>query len=105
MQIWKLEKFILESGLYGTEENVNAAWVGDSKAKFISSALFPSYESMCSVYPWLRGNKALLPIAWAERGTKALLHRRENIKTQFNRATKTGKDSENLKQLVDELEL
>lgn len=100
-----LEDFILESGLYGTEENNNAARVGNSKAKFITSALFPSYESMCSVYQWLKGNKALLPIAWAERGTKALLHRRENIKSEFSRARKANKAPVELNQLFKELEI
>lgn len=101
----ELEDFILDAGLYGTEENVNAAWVGDSKAKFISSALFPSYESMCSVYPWLRGNKALLPIAWAERGTKAIIYRKNNIKTQFGRFIKTNKSKDELGLLYKELDI
>ena len=97
----KLEKFILESGLYGTEENTNAARVGDSKAKFITSALFPSYESMCSVYPWLSSNKVLLPVAWVKRWIKAFLFRRKNVFLQLKRVRSTNSTYKDLDEIIN----
>lgn len=101
-----LEDFVLESGLYGTEENANAAWVKGNKEKFIASAIFPPYESMCSLFPWLRGKKILLPIAWIIKIIRAILFKRKNVKAQFSRYKNYDNNQyKKVERILKELEL
>lgn len=82
----KLADYILSGGVFGTEENAAALSVKNGRVSFLIKTSFPIYEDMCSMFPWLKKRKILLPLAWAVRGCRALLYRRKNVIGQLKRA-------------------
>lgn len=83
MLLKRLGKFILSGGIFGKSENANNLRTSCGKNRFLVQSLFPSYRSMKSLYPWLKGKPILLPFAWVLRGSKSLVYRRNNIKSVF----------------------
>ncbi|WP_407382376.1 nucleotidyltransferase family protein [Ruminococcus sp.] len=80
----KLADFIMAGGVFGDHENAAALAVEEGRARRFFKVCFPNYESMKSMYPWLKGKRALLPYAWVLRGVGAVRHRKNNIQAQIN---------------------
>ncbi len=80
----KLADFIMAGGVFGDSENAAALAVEEGRARRFFKVCFPNYESMKSMYPWLKGKRALLPYAWVLRGVGAVRHRKNNIQAQIN---------------------
>lgn len=80
----RLASYIFSGGTFGNTENANALAVSrGGKFGFFMRTCFPSYENMVSMFPWLKGKKILLPLAWIIRAFRSLLHRKDNIKSQM----------------------
>lgn len=65
----KFEEYILNGGVYGNVDN-RLAIKSSSNASRIKTAfpcVFPSFESMCILFPQLEGKKLLLPFYYARR--------------------------------------
>ena len=65
----KCEEYILRGGVYGTCENSTATHSSLWNSKFgnVWHSAFPKYESMCRLYPKLKGKKILLPFYYMRR--------------------------------------
>ncbi len=66
--------YMLDSGIYGRGEN--GIWGQLAKETQNTSDVklhyyFPSYDFMIEKYKWLKGKRALLPLAWVIRGVSA----------------------------------
>ncbi len=66
--------YMLDSGIYGRGEN--GIWGQLAKETQNTSDVklhyyFPSYDFMIEKYKWLKGKRALLPLAWGIRGVSA----------------------------------
>lgn len=85
----RMAQFVLSGGVYGTAETAKANAVSKSgRLGFLLRACFPGYREMCSMYPWLEKFPIALPVTWMMRAVGSLLHRRKNIKSQFDTAAK-----------------
>ena len=83
-----LEAFILNSGLFGTQENAAALAVGQGgRGDFLLRTCFPSLKRMQSMYPWLKKWPVLLPYAWARRGVGTVLFRNYNLRSEYKKLT------------------
>lgn len=87
----KLEKNIIESGMYGSPNRPAAgiALYKGSKFKYKLSIAFPSYINMCLYYPSLRKHKILLPFCYLHRFFSKVFGKkgkeaRERVKTIDN---------------------
>lgn len=76
----QLAQFILDGGVFGSEDNVAAAAVRGGRVAALARSCFPGYESMRSMFPWLERAPALLPVSWALRGFRALLRRPDHVR-------------------------
>lgn len=78
----RLEKYVIESGLFGTEgfffENsaVPQSTLGGSRASYVLERIFPSYTLMTALFPVLGSCRALLPFFWIVRWFKILKNTR-----------------------------
>ena len=66
----RIERYILEGGIYGSSENKAASGVAThkgSKTKYKLSIAFPPYIDMCNWYPSLKKHKILLPFCYIHR--------------------------------------
>ena len=58
--------------------------------------LFPSFNEMSSLYPWLRKRKYLLPISWIIRGVRAQKNKKKTIRAELKKTRqgdiKLGRD-------------
>lgn len=95
----ELESYILHGGIFGSTENdrMNVQLQYRGKTDFLKQVVFPSYQTMQTVYPWLK-SRLFLPIAWVMRFFQAIFHRRGNVKTQLSRAQAFGNDKKELGQ-------
>lgn len=84
-----LGRYVLESGIFGTTEQLKATEVaqnmGDSNShlkmmfnKFLKIFFLP-YRNMCLIYPKLSGKLYLLPYFWIVRAFDVVLHKRNKI--------------------------
>jgi len=77
-----LEKYVIESGVFGTEsfffENsaVPQSTMGGSRAGYVLERIFPSYILMTALFPVLRRMPVLLPFFWFVRWFKILKNTR-----------------------------
>ncbi len=79
-------------GVYGTHENhllsaalkesAQSGSADNVRRRQLAAKLFPSYESMCKMYPSLSGKRVLLPFYWAGRGFEKIFFKRDAIKRQ-----------------------
>lgn len=85
----ELEKYIVNGGIFGREDNMikNSKVLYHSEIHYLIHTIFPSYQAMQTVFPWLQ-NPLLLPAAWLIRFKNVWTKRRKNIKLQFERASK-----------------
>ena len=65
----RIEKYILESGVYGSAANANMVGAATSKGKvkYLLRIAFLPYSSMCIIYPSLKKHKILLPFCYIHR--------------------------------------
>ncbi len=63
------EEYILHGGIYGTEGNSMAAnsSIRGNRVAHLWHSVFLPYDTMCRVYPGLKGKKALLPFYYIRR--------------------------------------
>ena len=68
----KIEKYVLENGVYGTSETSNRSGVikHKSKKRYVFRLIFPSYRDMCINYKVLKRLPILLPLFYVIRGFK-----------------------------------
>lgn len=87
-----LTEYIVNGGIFGSQENdnTNSALMYQSKGRYLVHTIFPSYQVMRSVFPWLK-NPLMLPIAWAKRWWNVWTKRRNNVTSQFAKAEKLKK--------------
>ena len=88
----KLSTFILGNGTFGSSENSSALAVREGRWRYLRRMCFPSYEEMISIFPWLKGKRALLPTAWILRGFRVLTRKKGKLKAQI-RKTRQGDKS------------
>lgn len=82
--ILELEQYVLDSNLYGKQENLAAISVAESRWNFLLKTCFPNFRRMKSAYLWLEKFPMLLPIAWIMRGWRVVFRRKETLAFQFN---------------------
>ena len=65
----RMEKYVLEGGVYGTAENANTVGAAASKGRvrYILRLTFLPYSTMCVIYPSLKKHKILLPFYYIHR--------------------------------------
>lgn len=96
----ELENFIIQNGTYGSSSHAqNAAVEREGRVGYMKRMVFPNYNSMQTLYPWLTGKPYLLPIAWVIRIVRTILFRRDSIQVGMN-TLKYG-DSEQGKELLE----
>ncbi len=72
----RMQKYIIESGVFGTESafyvnsTVTQSKIGGSKALYVLERIFPSYTVMTALFPKLKKVPVLLPFCWAARWVK-----------------------------------
>ena len=86
-QLQELEDYVLNGGIFGSRENEekNVGLMYKTKSHFLRYVIFPPYEVMRSVFPWLN-TPLLLPAAWVKRWWNVWTKRRGNIQSQLSRA-------------------
>lgn len=74
-----LFQYMLNCGIYGKYENGMWAKIAQdcdhrtSKKNMRDAYYFPSYQTMCEKYAWLKKAPFLLPVAWLVRGVRGML--------------------------------
>ncbi len=105
----ELGQYIMQGGVFGNVKNseTNVQLQHKGRIAFLIKVIFPNYDSMQTVYPWLQ-SKIFLPAAWSLRWIQAAISRRENVKTQFKRAkgfTGSGNEVEERRQFFEKIGL
>lgn len=76
----ELEVFIIQNGIYGQRSHLqNMAMEREGSVGYIKRMVFPNYNSMKTLYPWLSGKPYLLPFAWFIRIVRTVLFRKSKI--------------------------
>ena len=83
--------YMLDSGIYGKDENGiwNEFAKGSGESKFHYGLklklfyFFPPYHYMAKYHPWIKGKKALLPIAWIARGITGIVKKKGEKKREM----------------------
>ena len=92
----KIEQFVLNNNTFGTSKNSSALAVRDGRWRYLRKMLFPSFNEMSSLYPWLRKRKYLLPISWIIRGVRAQKNKKKTIRAELKKTRqgdiKLGRD-------------
>ena len=64
----KMERFVLNGGVYGNESNsIKTGVANSSRTKYLFKIAFLPYENMCEIYPSLKKHKILLPFCYVHR--------------------------------------
>ena len=78
----ELETFIIENGVYGQSTHAqDTAIEREGRKGYFTRMVFPNYNSMVTLYPWLNRRKYLMPAAWGIRIVRTMLFRKESIQT------------------------
>lgn len=87
-----LAEYIVNGGIFGSQENdnTNSAVMYQSKGRYLLLTIFPSYQVMKTVFPWLK-SPLMLPAAWVKRWWNVWTKRRHNVSGQFAKAEKLKK--------------
>jgi len=100
--IAEMMDYVINSGIYGTEENKNATMsIKDGKVKndfYVKIkryffAIFPTYKTMTNLYPELRKCPLLYPVYWVIRWVNKIFINKKAIKNFVDE----GKDIDSLK--------
>lgn len=83
----ELAEYIVNGGIFGNQENdrQNNMLMHKSGIAYLLSVVFPSYQTMKTVFPWLK-TPVFLPVAWGVRAKNVWTKRRGNIYSQMERA-------------------
>lgn len=86
-ELEELADYIVNGGIFGNQENdrQNNMLMHKSRAAYLCSVVFPSYQTMRTVFPWLK-TPVFLPIAWVVRVKNVWMKRRGNVRIQMERA-------------------
>ena len=102
-----MQSFILEGGVYGTEENLAAAGQAQNGGRFkaILSLIFMPYEKLKTLYPSLEGRKYLIPFYWVRRWFRVIFKGRigKAYKTIKTNVTVTKESRESTSELFEKL--
>ena len=91
----ELSAYILHSGVFGTEEQRSTdrlLSVGQEKS-YVLTRLFPPYKVMKGYFPVLKKLPFLLPFLWVWRAIRAILFRRDKLRTEFKVMSATENDA------------
>lgn len=78
----EIETFIVENGIYGQSSHArDIAIEREGHGGYFKRMVFPNYNSMVTLYPWLNQHKYLLPVAWLIRIIRTILFRKGSIQT------------------------
>ena len=77
--IRQLEEYILSGGIFGSNRNRNDAVIAGGKKQYLKRVLFPGFEEMQSMFPWLK-HRIFLPWAWFRRSAESFVMRRKNVR-------------------------
>lgn len=91
-----LAEYVVNGGIFGSQENdnTNSAIMYQSKGRYLLHTIFPSYQIMKTVFPWLK-SPLMLPAAWAKRWWNVWTKRRQNVSRQLAKADKLQEQGEN----------
>ena len=96
----ELEEFIIQNGIYGQRSHVqNIAMGREGHVGYIRRMVFPNFNSMRTLYPWLSGRPYLLPFAWLIRIVRTVLSRKGKI--QMGMSTLKYGDARQGKELLE----
>lgn len=84
----RLAQFILNGGVFGSDDDVSAAAVRGGRVSALMRSCFPGYESMRSMFPWLERAPVLLPFSWMLRGCRAVSHRPDHVRAVLRQAVR-----------------
>ena len=83
--------YMLDSGIYGKDEN--GIWnefakeCGESRFHYSMKLklfyYFPPYHYMVKYYPWIKGKKIIMPIAWIIRAISGLVNKKGEKKKEM----------------------
>ena len=77
----ELGEFIIGNGTYGRADHSKAlALEAGGKRGYFRRVVFPELKSMETAFPWLKGRRFLLPVAWAVRIVRVVVFRRKNLR-------------------------
>lgn len=86
-----LFSYMLDSGIYGKDEN--GIWnefakeCGESRFHYSMKLklfyYFPPYHYMVKYYPWIKGKKIIMPIAWIIRAISGLVNKKGEKKKEM----------------------
>ena len=76
----RLGEYVYNGGAFGSLENAASLKTAHGKGRFFIDCMFPKYDSMVSIYPWLKGKKYLLFIAWMVRAVRAFFFKKRKCK-------------------------
>lgn len=107
------EKEVIKSGNFGHLANfyINKGFNSSSKngiatkIKSLFALFFPSMSIMKDRYVYLRRMPFLLPIAWMNRVIMGIFKRPSQSKKTINSIVNSGKESEDYKRLLNELDI
>ena len=78
----EIASFIIENGIYGQSTHArDIAMQREGRKGYFKRMVFPNYNSMVTLYPWLKHRRYLLPFAWFVRIVRTILFRKGSIQT------------------------
>lgn len=78
----ELETFIMTNGVFGLSSHAqDVAIEREGRKGYFIRMVFPNYNSMMTLYPWLKGKRFLMPAAWIIRIVRTILFRKKSIET------------------------
>lgn len=78
----EIESFIIENGIYGQSSHARDVTIErEGRKGYFKRMVFPNYNSMVTLYPWLKQRSYLLPVAWGIRIIRTILFRKGSIQT------------------------
>lgn len=105
----QMEQYVLSGGVYGTSANANTVGAATSKGKrkYLLKIAFPSYTTMCTIYPSLKKRKLLLPFYYIHRVFVKIFGKdRKRVKARIDDTMSQSKENIfSVSKLLNELEL
>lgn len=90
-----LADYVVNGGIFGTRknDNTNSMLMYHGKGRYLIHTTFPSYQTMRTVFPWLK-SPLLLPVAWIKRWWNVWTKRRCNVRSQLDKAEQLKKQEQ-----------
>lgn len=78
----EIASFVVKNGTYGQSLHArDIAMQREGRKGYFKRMVFPNYNSMITLYPWLKHWGCLLPVAWIIRIGRTILFRKGSIQT------------------------